>query len=462
MRTIELARSHIMTFVVIATAFTVSLLITSKPPLVFFFIGLVIAFYVAWFHPEWFLGAVALAFLWTPYKDFLGFPLYNYLAAFLLLVFFLKAAMKATRLGSPGGWEVFVISGVFVVWAFFVESLNNGISSDIVRNTARLILFSMIAFLTWDTVKSSKSLRIFIYLVLFGAGVSGFVGIMQVVGVDFFWDLRNWIDPVRPELLDRSKAMGLAYYSIPFSYQMCSVVPLGLGMLIASRDKAEKIFLALVTGIVFLGLILSFVRAAVFGAVFSVVAVIALKRKLRNKVLLALLLAVFSVTIFYFQEALRPVRAYSDTSLIDKLRNQAIAVRSLISNPLGVGKEKYFEEEIKEHYVYVSGASESSISPHNQFLNVAAYYGFPGLLLLVILYKKLFGYASSLRKSLQNPFLWHVNLGIMGSLISYLITSLFHNAGLFVGDPWQWFFIGMLLSLLNIQSDKNVCQKLAS
>ena len=88
--------------------------------------------------------------------------------------------------------------------------------------------------------------------------------------------------------------------------------------------------------------------------------------------------------------------------------------------------------------------------PHSQFFGTLVYYGFIGILLLCLFYFFIF---HSLVWSTRRAFLsenrrhFFLSMGLGGGLVSYIITSLFHNAGPFTGDWHHFFLIGLVLNL---------------
>ena len=87
--------------------------------------------------------------------------------------------------------------------------------------------------------------------------------------------------------------------------------------------------------------------------------------------------------------------------------------------------------------------------PHNQFLGVLVYYGWPGLALLMLFYGVvLFVFLSLIRLALElrtaGPTVLVASLtGCMGA---YVCNSLFQPAGPFVGDWYHWIVIGLVFS----------------
>ena len=84
--------------------------------------------------------------------------------------------------------------------------------------------------------------------------------------------------------------------------------------------------------------------------------------------------------------------------------------------------------------------------PHNQFLVVLVYYGYPGLVLLVAFYlligRSILATAWCAFRSRDTESLLLVAV-IIGALFGYGLNSMFHNAGPFDTD-WSYFvYVGL-------------------
>ena len=129
------------------------------------------------------------------------------------------------------------------------------------------------------------------------------------------------------------------------------------------------------------------------------------------------------------------------------------AIRYSLDHPLGTGR--YMPEmshlpagldtQMIEHIL--------TSTPHNQFLVVLVYYGFPGLALLVIFYlltmRSLLRAAGPILRSRDAKSLV-LTVGVMGALAAYGVNSLFHNSGPFVGDWYHFYLVGLVFSLQRI------------
>ena len=88
--------------------------------------------------------------------------------------------------------------------------------------------------------------------------------------------------------------------------------------------------------------------------------------------------------------------------------------------------------------------------PHNQFLIILVYYGFPGLILLVAFYWQMVrplwpAFLRALGQDMDQPAL--LAPAVIGGMIGYTFNSLLHNNGPFVGDWYHFILIGLVFAL---------------
>ena len=96
-------------------------------------------------------------------------------------------------------------------------------------------------------------------------------------------------------------------------------------------------------------------------------------------------------------------------------------------------------------------------TPHNQFLVVLVYYGFPGLILLGLFYVLvLWSLIHSGRFVLRSrdADLCFLVTAVAGALVAYGINSMLHNAGPFVGDWGHFFLIGLVFGIQRIVASR--------
>ena len=144
----------------------------------------------------------------------------------------------------------------------------------------------------------------------------------------------------------------------------------------------------------------------------------------------------------------------SDPSAKSRPAMALTALRYSLDHPLGTGADY---SPAPSHLSRGLSAKVKELvlknTPHNQFLVILVYYGFPGLVLLILFY------ALVLRPLVKGG--WHavrrrdaatclLLCGIAGAVTGYGINSLLHNAGPFVGGWEHFFIIGLAFSLQRI------------
>ncbi len=145
-----------------------------------------------------------------------------------------------------------------------------------------------------------------------------------------------------------------------------------------------------------------------------------------------------------------------DTSARARLPMALTALRYSLDHPLGTGR--YTPEDR-----HLPGGLEQRVAeevlrttPHNQFLVVLVYYGYPGLVLLGAFYlligRSLFATA---RRSvrLRDTETMLLAAAVTGSLAGYGLNSLFHNAGPFVGDWFHFITVGLVFSIERLSTE---------
>ena len=143
----------------------------------------------------------------------------------------------------------------------------------------------------------------------------------------------------------------------------------------------------------------------------------------------------------------------SDSSARARIPMTLTALRYSLDHPLGTGTYSPTREHIGE------GLDEAMVehllvsSPHNQFLNVLVYYGFPGLILLVLFYLLILRslvYSGRFILRSGDTALYFLGTAVVGALAAYGVNSLLHNKGPFVGDWAHFFIVGLVFSIERI------------
>ena len=153
----------------------------------------------------------------------------------------------------------------------------------------------------------------------------------------------------------------------------------------------------------------------------------------------------------------RRIISLDDTSARARIPMALTALRYSLEHPLGTGR--YLPED---HHLPVGlepRVAEEVLrtTPHNQFLVVLVYYGYPGLALLVAFYL-LVGRSllTTYRRILRSRDIESLVLAaaVTGSLAGYGINSLFHNAGPFVGDWFHFVLVGLVFCIERLTAER--------
>ena len=147
----------------------------------------------------------------------------------------------------------------------------------------------------------------------------------------------------------------------------------------------------------------------------------------------------------------------SDSSARARIPMTLTALRYSLDHPLGTGTYSPTREQIGE------GLDEAMVehllvnTPHNQFLNVLVYYGYPGLVMLVVFYLLILRslvYSGRFILRSGDASLYFLGTAVVGALAAYGVNSLLHNSGPFVGDWAHFFIVGLVFSIERIVTSR--------
>lgn len=152
------------------------------------------------------------------------------------------------------------------------------------------------------------------------------------------------------------------------------------------------------------------------------------------------------------------IHSFSHTATRARIPITIMAFRHAAAHPLGTGhywpSQSYLPAGLTAPMVNWIFTRHS---PHNQFLVILVYYGFPGLILLILFYalvsRSLLHSGTLLIRS-PDTALSFLLAALTGTLAGYGINSLLHNAGPFVGDWYHFFLIGLAFSLGRIAASR--------
>jgi len=355
--------------------------------------------------------------------------------------------------------KILGISIAIFLWEVFVNQIIHGQSFTVfIRTTAKVFIPVLLSFLIYVVIQTKDQFNKYIIILVFLISVSALIGILQYFGISEAWKLREIQGPVFIE----QEPAGLALFVLHLSYQLGFILPLVFSIIIRRNLLHKKnVFYILSFLSIVIGLILTTVRSAISGALIGLFLTLIIIKKLKKGLLLLLILTVFILLLFSSMDTSRSQRLTSITDITDSsaatriplfLTGINVAKDNLL---FGVGSGK-FQEQTEDYYrdvFHMRGAPIIfSTTPHNQFINTLVYFGIPALLLLLYFYFKLIKGLFMTQKTTHDNYYRYILAGLIGSFISYIINSFFHNAGPFISDPYNWFFIGAALVLFKLQN----------
>jgi len=350
----------------------------------------------------------------------------------------------------PTAALLFRISLLLVTWIFIRDLFaTREIALAMKVDGGRVLMGVLIAFSIWALASNLRRLRFLTYVLIAAIAGSAIVAIGQYSLGEPFINLLPGGD--RKLLTIQSGYIsGLAASSFIFGSQLCVCAPLVFGLFISRSVRYRKTFLAIFI-LLFFSLLLSQSRSAIIGTLLGV-SVITWSGKRKGKISFPLLgIAVYLLYGVYVNHR---IVTFTDISTQARKPLFLAALLTGFTHPLGTGRIAYKEVasgfyEMVEELAGAEGVLEATA--HNQFLNLLGYYGVHGMVLGIVFYIFLFRLFRISKSDSASPrFLEGMRIGLLGGFTAYLIHTFFHNAGPFIGDPVNWYFIGLALATNNL------------
>ncbi len=404
---------------------------------------------------------------------------------------------------------IILMSSMLLLVAFVVYIVTGTINQYysyayfVLKRLGQILIGTCLLFSVHLCIRNTFRTRVLILTAILATTVSILCGLyIQYIGEPL---LNFWINVAGPpestlnRVLSQKRLSGLSMTIIGLSYNISVALPMTFSMLLYNPlcRKTPRIiwycsFFGLLT-IIVVGVITNATRSAFLGVIFSTIMISILDERARMifKRLYKLIPLIFSVIsavfIIYFisktyststqttmtqttqkqttttkttpkihstsKKELATSRLHPLSFFIDIPRMAMIrtAISYAIKHPFGMGvyslNKDYIGSNLDEDAVRNIVMSST---PHNQFLVILVYYGFLGLGLLTAFYfltiRSLFySYLSAMQSKNSDEMFLVSSLG--GSLLAYLINSLFHNGGPFVGDWIHFILIGLIANI---------------
>jgi hypothetical protein len=274
------------------------------------------------------------------------------------------------------------------------------------------------------------------------------VAILQFFKIDFAWLLRESLitddlklDPrMTSFFINRDHPMGLAYFSVTYSYQML----IGFGAILSCwiAEKSERKFYSAIIFIIFwLGIILTFSKSAIVGSLFGLLTV---KRNIINKIKNVIFLSVAIVSIaLYWLLASANIR--SNLSL-DRLAHIRVGLRVILDNPYGIGWQNYamFSSQYFQKFNFSSLYLQGE-SVHNAYLLPIINFGLIAILPIFILITLTVTRIKKIKE--YNSVFW---IFFAFYFTTYAFHIFFHNSGPFSNDQLFWVLFAYMTASLKV------------
>jgi hypothetical protein len=321
-------------------------------------------------------------------------------------------------------------------------------------------------------VRDRRSLRWLAVLAGLTAILSAGVAVLQWLGVHAAWEIASALhadeaSQIRMLGLERGGGYvpGLALFSIPLSYHLITLGPLGIGWSFSRARTAVgwAVLAALVALLLASGVLLSQSRSAAYGILLAGL-VVGIPhhwhrrpargdqgRRVRRMLVVGV--ATLGATAGLVWVVGGDGRGLYDLERLTKFSDRervalaAESVRFGVANALlGGGVQRFLSEQDQARIGASSGAGPQA--PHNLLLNALVYYGVPGLVLLLAFLVALFQMCRQVGRLARSGLVtdaW-IPLSLLVGLAAYVVHSMFHNQGFVIGDVLPWWAIGMLVA----------------
>jgi O-antigen ligase len=370
-----------------------------------------------------------------------GFPSVAHAVVPLLLVlpfFHYVVVLRRPVLVAPVLPLLVVFLGIQVVSTLFSRDPATAVGA-VARFVAEgLLLF----FLVTNVVRTRTMLRRVVWaLVLTGAALGALTAYQEYLGSKEN-DYLGFAQRVGLVTIGRANELRPSgpIFGDPNSYAefMLILVPLGFALFMLSGRRFVRLLAAAATGLVLLGVLLTYSRGAALG--FAVVFCLAvLLRDLRSSWALAIgaLVAVVVASVPAYQERLNSITAVSqitapnsrtDTSITGRATEMLAAALVFADHPvLGVGPglyPSYYSEYAKRVPYFIETQPRK---PHDRYLGIAAETGSLGLAaFLAIIVVTLRGLVVARRAAVgRYPDLAWLAAGLLLAVVGNIVTGVF-------------------------------------
>lgn len=350
---------------------------------------------------------------------------------------------------------------LFAIWVLIRGLITHeSISFWVFWVVKRLLAPGLLALFTVFFIRTEKEVITFIKILCGFAAVTALWGVLQYFSNNhFFWEVRELLGvpaSIAYQIAGKVRITGLSSYVVPLSYQLLSVFPLALSLIMLKPKKISYPFLAILTaGLLFFCLVFTFMKAGIAAAALGGFVMYLLFLRFRilkpgGSLFIAFALIPTLVFTLLTTNVSEKIFSLGDTSY-ERIPIALAAIKIFSMYPLGVGYA--YSEHVSDIYLEINqfvGSKAALVQfPHNLFLNISVILGLPALILAIFFYILLFQNLWKLFR-LRNRRLKIITIGLGGSFVAYLLNVMFHNNSPFFGDTFNWLIIGLAIAVIHI------------
>ncbi|MDD5044287.1 MAG: O-antigen ligase family protein [Candidatus Omnitrophica bacterium] len=347
----------------------------------------------------------------------------NVFMGWLLFSFLMKKILKRENPVVPSRINLAFV----LLMAISVISIINSVSlkDSLKGGILRLLQYGFIYLAVIDGIKDARHIRrIFISLVL-GVCFISFDGIWQVVtGKDF---VRGYLPIINLNLVRATASFKDANV---MGIYLSAFIPLMLCLAFYFFKDKKKILMFFISLLALAGLVLTYSRPSLLAVYLSVLFLGLVKK---DKIVIAALLGLVVLAPFIAPRSVKdwakevnynPIRFMCNDDRIAIYRNDLQMVKA--HPAIGVGTNNFMKnyKKYKESPEYMNIVTADYMYAHNNFLHMAGETGLIGLGIFLWLLYRLFAEASGIYKRLEDNFFKFVSLGLIASLIAFLLNGL--------------------------------------
>ena len=438
----------------ILSAVVLGLLIIKPNVLILAIVSVTIAFFLFLIKPFWCVIFVIIMHFWFGSIEYGVYP--RIWSIFLLGIIvilrqvYYRPVSLYTILKQDKYTKVIIeISVALFIWQIVCNIMNNIGLSSIGHLFVRIVSPLVLAISIYLLLNNKKIFSRFINYIILAITVSALIGLFQSLQMPFAWQIREMIGGY---LHNKPEPSGLALYSLHYAYQLSTVIPIIFVKIVSSEERTKKVLYTLICILFILALFPAEVRSAMLGTALAIlVSIFHLKKKSKYLVITAVIGVLVVSMSFTLNLLSRTQLTLEDESAKARIPLFLTALEIAQDNPIfGVGSGRYSTTAQDYFYriSYMTGArTVLRTSAHNQFLNILVYYGLPGFILVVFFYYIMIKRLHYIVNTTEDPQIKQWGIGLLGSQVSYITNSSFHNMGPFISDPYIWFFIGAIFVL---------------